>query len=45
MTRKAAERSSLSGAGGSTTVKTSSQAGVDLLAHVLALWIARGAYR
>ncbi len=45
MTRKAAERSSLSGAGGSTTVKTSSQAGVDLLAHVLALWIARGAHR
>ena len=45
MTRKAAERSSLSGGGGSTTVKTSSQAGVDLLAHVLALRIARGAYR
>jgi hypothetical protein len=45
MTRKAAERSSLSGGGASTTVKTSSQAGVDLLAHLLALWIARGAYR
>jgi len=45
MTRKAAERSSLSGGGGNTTVKTSSQAGVDLLAHVLALRIARGAYR
>jgi len=45
MTRKASERASLSGAGGNTTVKTSSQAGVDLLAHVLALWIARGAYR
>jgi hypothetical protein len=45
MTRKAAERSSLTGGGGNTTVKTSSQAGVDLLAHVMALWIARGAYR
>ena len=45
MTRKAAERSSLSGGGGNTTVKTSSQAGVDLLAHLLALRIARGAYR
>ena len=45
MTRKAGERSSLSGGGGNTTVKTSSQAGVDLLAHVLGLWIARGAYR
>ena len=45
MTRKAGERSSLSGGGGSTTVKTSSQAGVDLLAHVMGLWIARGAYR
>jgi hypothetical protein len=45
MTRKAAERSSLSGGAGTTTVKTSSQAGVDLLAHVMALWIARAAYR
>jgi hypothetical protein len=45
MTRKASERSSLSGGGGNTTVKTSSQAGVDLLAHLLALHIARGAYR
>lgn len=45
MTRKAAERSSLTGGGGNTTVKTSSQAGVDLLAHVLAMWLARGAYR
>ena len=43
--RKAAERAALSGGSGTTTVKTSSQAGVDLLAHVLALWIARGAYR
>jgi hypothetical protein len=45
MTRKAGERSALSGGGGSTTVKTSSEAGVDLLAHLLALWIARSAYR
>jgi len=45
MTRKAGERSSLTGGSGTTTVKTSSQAGVDLLAHVLALWIARAAYR
>jgi hypothetical protein len=46
MTRKPAERASLSGSGGNTTVKSSSQAGVDLLAHVLAMWIARkGAYR
>jgi len=45
MARKAAERSSLSGGGAKTTVKTSSQAGVDLLAHLLALGIARGAYR
>jgi hypothetical protein len=46
LTRKAAERASLSGSGGNTTVKSSSQAGVDLLAHLLAMWIARkGAYR
>jgi hypothetical protein len=46
MTRKPAERASLSGSGGNTTVRSSSQAGVDLLAHVLAMWIARkGAYR
>jgi hypothetical protein len=45
MTRKAGERSALSVGSGSTTVKTSSQAGVDLLAHLLALGIARGAYR
>jgi len=50
MTRKAAERSALSGGGGNTTVKTSSEAGVDLLAHLLALWFAkaeptRGEYR
>jgi hypothetical protein len=35
----------MSGGGGNTTVKTSSQAGVDLLAHIMAMWIARGAYR
>jgi hypothetical protein len=45
MTRKATERSALSGSGGSTTVKTSSESGVDLLAHLLALWIARGPLR
>jgi len=45
MTRKAGERSMMSGSGGNTTVKTSSEAGVDLLAHLQALWIARGAYR
>jgi hypothetical protein len=45
MSRKAAERSAMTGGGGNTTVKTSSQAGVDVLAHVLALSIARGAYR
>ena len=44
-TRKAAERMAMSGAAGNTTVKTSSEAGVDLLAHVLALWIARPPYR
>jgi hypothetical protein len=45
MKRKAGERSALSGGGGNTTVKTSSEGGVDLLAHLLAMWIARGAYR
>lgn len=44
-TRRAAERMAMSGAAGNTTVKTSSEAGVDLLAHVLALWIARPPYR
>jgi hypothetical protein len=33
------------GASGSITVHTSSESGVDLLAHVLALWIARRAHR
>jgi hypothetical protein len=42
MTRKAAERSALSGGGGNSTVKTSSEGGVDLLAHLLAMWIAKG---
>jgi hypothetical protein len=45
MKRKSGERSALSGGGGNTTVKTSSEGGVDLLAHLLAMWIARGAYR
>lgn len=31
--------------GTNMTVKSSSEAGVDLLAHILALWIARSAYR
>jgi hypothetical protein len=45
-TRRAAERTAVSGAAsGSMTVKTSSEAGVDLLAHVLALWVSRPAYR
>src|SRR5262249_43172649 len=47
LTRKAAERTSLSGGTGTatTTVRTSSEAGVDLLAHLVAMWVARSAYR
>jgi hypothetical protein len=45
MTRKGGERSALSGGGGNSTVKTSSEGGTDLLAHLLAMWIARAAYR
>jgi hypothetical protein len=45
VTRKAPERTSLSGGSGNTTVRSSTEAGVDLLAHLVALWIARGAYR
>ncbi len=41
--RKAPERAALSGGPGSTTVKTSSDAGMDLLAHLLAMSIARSA--
>jgi hypothetical protein len=42
--RRTGERAALSGvasATGSTTVKTSSEAAVDLLAHLLGLWFAR----
>jgi len=45
VTRKAPERTALSGSGSQKTVRSSTEAGVDLLAHLLALWIARGAYR
>jgi hypothetical protein len=45
VTRKAPERTSLSGGTGNATVRSSTEAGVDLLAHLLAMWIARGAYR
>jgi hypothetical protein len=44
--RKVTEKMALSGAGGTTTVKTSTDAAVDLLAHVVAMWAAKGnAYR
>lgn len=46
VTRKVAERAALSAGLGSTTVTSSSEGTVDLLAHVLALWLAkRAAYR
>jgi len=46
VTRKVGERAALHGGSGTTTVKTSSEATMDLLAHVLAMWLARaGAYR
>lgn len=45
VTRKAPERAALSGGARSTTVTTSSEAGMDLLAHLVAMWIARAAYR
>jgi hypothetical protein len=42
LTRKAApERAALTGGVRSTTVKTSSEAGVDLLAHLIATWVLR----
>jgi hypothetical protein len=44
-TRKAPETASLSGGAHTTTVRTSSSAGVDLLAHLVAMWVARAAYR
>jgi hypothetical protein len=43
--RRAPERAALSGGARTTTVTTSSDAGVDLLAHLVAMWIARTAYR
>jgi hypothetical protein len=44
VTRRATpERAALSGGNTNTTVKTSSESGVDLLAHLLAMWLARGA--
>ena len=45
VTRKAPERVSGGGGSGNVTVRSSTEAGVDLLAHLLAMWIARGAYR
>ena len=45
LTRRAPERASLSGGAGTTTVTTSSDAGMDLLAHLVAMWFARSAYR
>jgi hypothetical protein len=46
VTRRAPERAALAGGPASTSVTTSSDAGIDLLAHLVALGIARaGAYR
>ncbi len=45
VTRRARESASLKSTAGSTTVTTSSAAGIDLLAHLLALWTARGGCR
>jgi len=43
LSRKASpERTEATGVAGARTVKTSSEGGIDLLAHVLALWIAQG---
>jgi hypothetical protein len=39
--RSAPERMALSGGGAGTTRTTSSEVGIDLLAHLVALWIAR----
>jgi hypothetical protein len=44
LSRKASpERTAAAGVRGARTVTTSSEGGIDLLVHVLALWIARGA--
>ncbi len=45
VTRKVQERASLAVGAGSKSITSSSDASVDLLAHLLALWIARSAYR
>ncbi len=45
VTRKASGRAAVSGGAGATTVTTSSDAAIDLLAHLLALWLARAAPR
>jgi len=41
VTRRATERAVLTALPGKTTVTTSSEAGVDLLAHIVAMWSAR----
>jgi hypothetical protein len=41
VSRRAPERAAVSGTGSTSTVKTSSDGAVDLLAHVMALWLAR----
>jgi hypothetical protein len=41
VTRRGAERAVLSNIPGKTTVTTSSEAGIDLLAHLVAMWVAR----
>lgn len=45
VTRKVREQASLAGGAGTRSVTTSSDAGIDLLAHLLALWIARTGHR
>jgi hypothetical protein len=45
VTRRVQERASLAVGAGTKSVTTSSEASMDLLAHLLALWIARSAYR
>jgi hypothetical protein len=40
--RRAPERAALSGGRSGSTVRTSSEGAIDLLAHVLALWLTRG---
>jgi len=45
VTRKVQERAALAVGAGTKSITTSSDGSVDLLAHLLALWIARSAYR